>query len=76
MQVHLNSIGTSPSLTTWNVFVPVSRHGQKPKSRFSGTRLEMWGMFALIGTTKEPFSVKNWMVSSYSSRRIGRKLTC
>ena len=76
LQVHLNSIGISPSLTTWNVLVPVSRHGQKPKSRLSGTRLEMRGMYALIGTTNEPFSVKNWMVSSYSSRRIGRKLTC
>ena len=48
--------------------VPASITGQKPKSRLVGTCDDIFGMFALIGTMKMPFSVVNSMQSSYSSR--------
>ena len=67
-QLQEKVMSTSPSLVTANDFVPVSITGQKPKSRLVGTCDDIFGMFALIGTMKMPFSVVNSMQSSYSSR--------
>ena len=51
------------------VSVPVSLTGQKPKSTFSGTTEEIDGMDARMGTTNEPFSVKNWNFVSFWLRQ-------
>ena len=74
-KVQEKSMGTSPSLVTTKVLTPVSAIGQKPKSRLVGTWLEICGIAAPMGTTNDPFSVRNSTTSSYSSRRMGRKWT-